>query len=428
MAAAQGHGPSAYQRRHHSSPVHVPAPRRDRRSAAADRGASRRRPHRAASATHAGRGAARARLGVAVLARAPARPALGSVRAARPPAHFGQSDKPQLDDGRERGVAVGGDRRSARAGDAVVRRLVSRLVGGRRRPLALPLAGGERPPAPGRSRPGRRDGDARPRWRRSAAGVRRAGCRGVGRRRVRERVEPAVRAGHRRAPLQPRGTRCGRAHPAGRPHGHRRRPPGGAAASRPGAPRRLDVPRRRFDADRHRRSRGHVAPRAAMRSGAGPSRLPFPARPPGDAARRPSTRLRATDPAAAPGPPSRRAHARAPDCPADVGVSGEGVAGADPARAPARSARPVPRRRRGGQPPVHAPVPRRFRYHARPVHLPPVLVPRRGLHALGHGPVRLARRDGRGLALLSGPTTRRRLLLQPAPGVGLQRGGHLGPG
>src|SRR5438045_1670020 len=52
----------------------------------------------------------------------------------------------------------------------------------------------------------------------------------------------------------------------------------------------------------------------------------------------------------------------------------------------------------------------------------------RGLHAHGDGALRPARRGGRGPALLPRASARRRLLLQPAPGVGFQRRRHLGPG
>ena len=61
------------------------------------------------------------------------------------------------------------------------------------------------------------------------------------------------------------------------------------------------------------------------------------------------------------------------------------------------------------------------RHHPGPGHLSPVLVPRRRLPAGRPRPLRLPPRGERGAALLSGSSARRRLLLQPAPGMGRQR-------
>ena len=82
--------------------------------------------------------------------------------------------------------------------------------------------------------------------------------------------------------------------------------------------------------------------------------------------------------------------------------------------------RPVGRGRRR-QPALPAAAARRRRDHARPVDLPPVLVPRRRLPAGRPRPLRVPRRGRPGAALVPGPPARRRLLLQPAEGVGRQR-------
>src|SRR5437879_1488028 len=128
LGAAAGHGPVAHHRRHRQLPLDVPAPGGDLRGPAPERAAAGRRAHAPAGVADTVGRAARRRLGVAVLAAPPARPGGARLRAPRPPAVPGEPDPAQLDDGRQRGLALGADRRPARAGDALVRRLVARLV------------------------------------------------------------------------------------------------------------------------------------------------------------------------------------------------------------------------------------------------------------------------------------------------------------
>src|SRR5207245_2201306 len=110
------------------------------------------------------------------------------------------------------------------------------------------------------------------------------------------------------------------------------------------------------------------------------------------------------------GPAAGGARAGAPG-----GAAGECVGGPQLGRPrpPGDAAVPAPRplgRRGGGQPPLPPALPRRRRGDPGRVHLSPLLVPRRRLPAGRHGPVRTARRGGRGPSLLSAPPAGGRLL------------------
>src|SRR5258705_463198 len=93
-----------------------------------------------------------ARLALAVLGGARARPGVARLRPRRGAAVPGQRHPPELDDGGESVLAVGGDRRSPRPRHAVGRGLVPGLVDRRRRPLAPPEPGSGGAPVAGRWR------------------------------------------------------------------------------------------------------------------------------------------------------------------------------------------------------------------------------------------------------------------------------------
>ena len=425
-------GAAAHHRRHRPPPVDVPAAGRDRRGRAAQRAAAGRRPHGVPGPAHPGRRAARRRLGVALLARAPARPdarrrscPAATCRSSPTSPHRNWTTVGNVDS------AVGGDRRPPRAwsrrwfdgwsldwwiGADDRWHLPSREIGGA--------------PAARRRHAGGRDGDAHPRRRRGRSGstpcgAARRGRRRAGGRRDRERVAGAGRRGAGRAAVQPRGPGGGRAHRAARRHDRHRRRPAGAAA----APARRRGWRRRRSTTATRPPRciggdaGRALPGRPVRDPAGLAQAAFvfplahgatfrvasrsaraPHPPPGPARRRvaaaPTSRRRCRRPRR--WPPGWQAQTR-------------------PGHAARAARRPAGR---GGrrQPAVPAAAPRRRRDHARARRpttgsgsaTPPTCSPRSTATAT-------TTRCAEVLRLVPRPPARRRLLLQPAPGVGRQR-------
>ena len=347
-----------------------------------------------------------------------------------PVAH--QRHAPQLDARRQRRLAMGGHRRPAGAGHALVRRVVARLVDRRRRPLALPVAERRRAPAARRlgarwSRPPMRvpGGDA----------VHRAYAVGRGRPGRRRDREPHRRRRSRSpspcAPTTPKAWPSSSASScttARSPSTAGRRC---CSASRPPAWRRSTFHdgdsrgRRDERAGRHRASR-------PLRCDAGLAQAAFLFPLPHGATLQvaiplvPARRTRRRGPGPAPG------RARCPTCPRRRVPSPTRWRGAGRAQPggvcgstlpDGRLAEAVEANRRflllfhDGDDITPGP----FTYHRfwfRDAAYMLAALDRYGFHARG----------GRGPALLPRPPAPRRLLLQPAPGVGRQRRRPVGAG
>ena len=176
-------------------------------------------------------------------------------------------------------------RRPPRAGHARAGRLVARLVGRRRRPLAPAVARGGRPPAPGRGRARGRDRHAHPPGDavHQAYGVRRGSGRGRRRGRdggVREPLAGPGGAGPRGAALRPRVPGARRADRGRRHRRVRGRPPRPAAVPPAGSlrHRRRDGRARRRGHDRAgRRGRHPLARRRDVTGRRRPGRVRVPA-------------------------------------------------------------------------------------------------------------------------------------------------------
>ena len=397
------------------------------------RAAADRRPHRVPRAADACRRADRPRLGVAVLARGPARPDGTGVHASRSSAVPHERDRPQLDARRQRRVAVGGDRRSSRSRHDLVRRLVARLVDRRRGRLAraVPRSTVARPAASHRRVAGGRDVDARAGRSRRAPRVRvLRGSAGDDESEMviveienRSPVPFAVALAVR--PYNPEGLAV--IERIGLHDGTTVTVDGRVAMLLPtaaGAGRGVDVPRRRQRADRARR-----AARVPARSRRG-----FATR---RGWRRPRSSIRCRTP--------RRCASRCRSYrPAARGAgAGRGVASSGRRRSRPRSRRPSrwpaagPRRAAGAcasccptrgcrrrSTPTAGSCSRCTTARTSrpgPSHVSPVLVPRRRVPARRARPVRLHVAGRRGASLVPRPAARRRVLLQPAQRVGLQR-------
>ena len=414
-------GAPAHHRRHDPPPLDLPAAGRGRRGRGAQRAGAGRRPHRVPGPAHAGGRPGRARLGVALLARAPDRPGVAVVRAPRPPAVPHQPHPPQLDRGRQ--PRLGHARRSStRAGWSRRGRTAGRSTGGsapttagtcrRARWRCASASSAPRPWSrrPCASRPATRCSASTPS---GAAAPRAAASWSSSRSRTRRRVPVALALAVR--PYNPEGLAVV----------ERIDLRGSAVAvdgrvalllPRAAAPGRgLDVPRRRLG----RRPCSAATPpsaggrRCATRPGLAQAAFVYPLAHGATLPGRHPARSRARGPPPRRRPPPAGGGARVPRGAAAGRGGGRRVAGAERPGHAARAARRPPGRGGRRQPPVPAAAPRRRRDHPGPGDLPPVLVPRRRLPARRPRPLRLPRRGRPGARLVPGPAARRRVLLQP---------------